>query len=272
MLPDILRNAKNDFIFCNNTSFVEDVYKAAMKIGFLPGRDFQLAAIASGVTFTGLGLLDRKGADENARILQVASQQPSNDPSKGDSDMDEKTKKDEEKAAEAAKNKPAGGAPDNPGTDDPQKRITELEMENKALKAKVAELQKRVEELEAERQAAANKSRARNLLAKLEKQGVDFGGDDEREMELKRLTELSDEAFAATEAAFSRMARKAKADAQAKEEKPDKPEKKEASIGYVPILKLAPTLWKESKEFYEQQKTKQKLSPETENEDTSSSI
>lgn len=46
-----------------------------------------------------------------------------------------------------------------------------------------------------------------------------------------------------------------------------KPEKKEASIGYVPILKLAPTLWKESKEFYEQQKTKQKLSPETENED-----
>lgn len=51
-----------------------------------------------------------------------------------------------------------------------------------------------------------------------------------------------------------------------------KPEKKEASIGYVPILKLAPTLWKESKEFYEQQKTKQKLSPETENEDTSSSI
>ncbi len=185
--------------------------------------------ILHGVTFTGLGLLDRKGADENARILQVASQQPGNDPSKGDSDMDEKTKKDEEKAAEAAKNKPAGGVPDTPGADDPQKRITELEKENKALKAKVAELQKRVEELEAERQAAANKSRARNLLAKLEKQGVDFGGDDEREMEMKRLTELSDEAFAATEAAFSRMARKAKADAQAKEEKPDKQEKKEAS-------------------------------------------
>ena len=48
-------------------------------------------------------------------------------------------------------------------------------------------------------------------------------------VELKRLTELSDEAFAATEAAFSRMARKAKADAQAKEEKPDKQEKKEAA-------------------------------------------
>ncbi|MGC3978085.1 MAG: hypothetical protein QM751_07550 [Paludibacteraceae bacterium] len=35
-----------------------------------------------------------------------------------------------------------------------------------------------------------------------------------------------------------------------------KPEKKEASIGYYPILKLAPTLWKESKAFYEQQKHK----------------
>jgi adenine-specific DNA-methyltransferase len=183
--------------------------------------------ILHGVTFTGLGLLDRKGADENARILQVASQQQGNDPSKGDSDMDDKTKKSDDKASGAAKEKPAGDAPDNGGGDDSQKRIAELEKENKALKAQVAELQKRIEELEAERQAAANKSRARNLLAKLEKQGVDFGGDDEREMELKRLTELSDEAFAATEAAFSRMVRKAKAEAEAKEEKADKPEKKE---------------------------------------------
>ena len=31
-------------------------------------------------------------------------------------------------------------------------------------------------------------------------------------------------------------------------------EKKETSVGYIPILKLAPTLWKESKEFYDQQK------------------
>lgn len=32
-----------------------------------------------------------------------------------------------------------------------------------------------------------------------------------------------------------------------------KQEKKEASIGYVPILKLAPALWKQSKEFYNEQ-------------------
>lgn len=184
--------------------------------------------ILHGVTFTGLGLLDRKGADENARILQVASQQQGNDPSKGDTDMDDKTTKPDDKAAGAAKKKAAEDAPDNGGGGDSQKRIAELEKENKALKAQVAELQKRIEELEAERQAAANKSRARNLLAKLEKQGVDFGGDDEREMEMKRLTELSDEAFAATEAAFSRMVRKSKAEAEAKEEKAEKKEEAKA--------------------------------------------
>ena len=44
------------------------------------GRDFNgqpVFEILHGVTFTGLGLLDRKGADENARILQVASLQSS---------------------------------------------------------------------------------------------------------------------------------------------------------------------------------------------------
>ncbi|VBB48074.1 Colicin V production protein [uncultured Paludibacter sp.] len=43
-----------------------------------------------------------------------------------------------------------------------------------------------------------------------------------------------------------------------------KQEKKEASIGYVPILKLAPSLWKESKKIYEQQKQKD-TSKETNN-------
>jgi hypothetical protein len=35
--------------------------------------------ILHGVTFTGLGLLDRQGADENARILQVASMEDTSD-------------------------------------------------------------------------------------------------------------------------------------------------------------------------------------------------
>jgi uncharacterized protein YcgL (UPF0745 family) len=48
---------------------------------------------------------------------------------------------------------------------------SELEKENRQLKAQVAELQKRIQELEAEQKAAASKSRAQKLITKLEKQG-----------------------------------------------------------------------------------------------------
>lgn len=181
--------------------------------------------ILHGVTFTGLGLLDRKGADENARILQVASQQHVNDSPEGDPDMDDKSKANKEKVAETGKEKEA---PDESGGggDDPQARIVELEKENKALKSQVAQLQKRVEELEAEQKSAANKARARNLLAKMEKQGVNFGGDDEREKELTRLAEMSDDAFVATEAAYDRMAKQAKADTKPEDKPADKADSK----------------------------------------------
>jgi adenine-specific DNA-methyltransferase len=52
--------------------------------------------------------------------------------------MDDKTKKSDDKASGAAKEKAVEDAPDNGGGDDPQKRIAELEKENKALKAQVA--------------------------------------------------------------------------------------------------------------------------------------
>jgi hypothetical protein len=35
------------------------------------------------------------------------------------------------------------------------------------------------------------------------------------------------------------------------------PDKKEASIGYYPVLKLAPTLWKEAKKTYQENKDRQ---------------
>ena len=109
--------------------------------------------ILHGVTFTGLGLLDRKGADENARILQVASvQEPSVEHQpKGDPTMDEKTKKPDESSADAAKKKQERQE-DNPAPGG------ELEKENRQLKAQVAELQKRIQELEAEQKAAASKA------------------------------------------------------------------------------------------------------------------
>ena len=174
--------------------------------------------ILHGVTFTGLGLLDRKGADENARILQVASlqSQPDQSQPEGDSTMEDKTKPTDDQAAktesDAAKKKPAQQEGD-------PARVTDLEKENRQLKAQVAELQKRVQELEAEQKAAACRSRAKRLLTRLEKQGLSFASDEDREAELKRLAELSDEAFAATEAAYERLPKSAKADKD-KEEKP----------------------------------------------------
>ena len=139
--------------------------------------------------------------------------------------MDEKDKSEEQPAEGAKKPRNPGGDQGGGGSGDQSKRIAELEQENKELKAKVAELQKRVQELESEQQAAANKSRAGKLIHRLEKQGVDFGGDEEREKELKHLAGLSDEAFAATEAAYERMARQTKADVKPE----DKPEPKKES-------------------------------------------
>ncbi|MHB9037071.1 MAG: DNA adenine methylase [Armatimonadota bacterium] len=162
--------------------------------------------ILHGVTFTGLGLLDRKGADENARITQVASDmtgQITNTISGGNPVEDDK-KETNEQHEEAAKKKeaPAGGT----APVDDKARIKELEQENKDLKNQIMELQKQVQVLEAESKAAANKARAAKLIARLEKSGMAFAGDEEREKELGRLAGLSDDAFAATEAAYERAA------------------------------------------------------------------
>ena len=109
----------------------------------------------------------------------------------------------DEQHEDAAKKKdaPAGGGA--PAVDD-KARIKELETENKQLKQQVLDLQKQVEELQAESKAAANKSRAAKLITKLEKSGMAFASDEEREKELARLAGLSDDAFAATEAAYDR--------------------------------------------------------------------
>ena len=116
--------------------------------------------------------------------------------------MDEKHKETEERAVEAAKKKDDGGGGTAP---DDKTRLKELERENKELKQQVLALQKQLEELEAEKKAAANRSRAQKLLRKIEKSGLAFESDEDREQELSRLAGLSDDAFAASEAAFERM-------------------------------------------------------------------
>lgn len=112
--------------------------------------------------------------------------------------MDPKDKKQDD-AAKAAKKKQEGQDDDTPPGD--------LEKENRELKAQVSKLQKRIQELEAEQKAAASQARAKKLINRLEKQGVSFASDDEREAEMKRLVGLSDDAFSATEAAYERLAK-----------------------------------------------------------------
>lgn len=177
------------------------------------GGDFQGQAvyeILHGITFTGLGLLDRKGADENARITQVASQGAAI--SKGDT-MDEPIRDAADVDAAKKSTPPAGGgAP----LQDPAAQLKELEQENKQLKQQVLDLQKQVDELQAAQKAAANRSKAQTLVRKLERQGLKFGTDDEKDAEINRLAGLSDDAFSASEAAFGRMAQttSGKADAE----------------------------------------------------------
>ena len=204
---------------------------AKFKGGVFDGKP--VFEILHGVTFTGLGLLDRKGADENARITQVATinQQTHFNEAEGGPAMDDKTK--DNGAGEAAKKKPDGGGGGFPPADAPgggdKATQPDLEKENKALKQKVLELQKRIDELEAEQKAAANKARAQKLVSRLEKQGIALGDEEERESELKRLAGLSDDAFAATEAAWERMVKSRKAEGGKPEAgESQQPEKKES--------------------------------------------
>lgn len=190
---------------CGKTVTSKDEY--CVHLRKFKGADYQgkpVFEILHGVTFTGLGLLDRKGADDNARITQVASQEERacNCDNTGGNSVDDIQKETEEQL-EAAKKKDAPGEGAAPPVDD-KARIKELEAENKDLKNQVLELQKRVDDLEAESKAAANKARAQKLVRKLEKAGMSFASDEDKDQELNRLAGLSDDAFAATEAAYDK--------------------------------------------------------------------
>jgi len=217
------------------------------------GGDFQgqpVYEILHGVTFTGLGLLDRKGADENARITQVAATNahiagddadrlssgelaPGHhakgkqvasqgaDHSEGDT-MDEPNRDAADTDAAKKTTPPAGGG--TPPANDAE-RVKALEKENQQLKQQVLDLQQQVDELLAAQKAAANRTKAQTLVRKLERQGLKFGTDEEKDAEVGRLAGLSDEAFAATEQAYAKMAQQAmpgKTDAADKNSHADK--------------------------------------------------
>lgn len=128
-------------------------------------------------------------------------------------------KNQEQPDAEAAKKKSGGAPPEGGGGDNA--RLKELEKENAELKQKLTEAQKRIQQLEGEQRAAANRSRAEKLIRKVGKLGVSFESDEERSKELERLAGLSDDAFAATEAAYERLPKLPPKKADDKQELPE---------------------------------------------------
>jgi hypothetical protein len=145
--------------------------------------------ILHGITFTGVGLLDREGADDRAEIQQVAAIQP------GGKTMPPKEKKD------------LGADQDLTALSDEEKiklieklqaTIAKMEKEMETLTAKMAAV-------EAEAKKAARKTKAESLLTKWEAAGRKFEGEASRAAELERLSAMSDEAYSATEDVVSTL-------------------------------------------------------------------
>jgi len=144
--------------------------------------------ILHGITFTGVGLLDREGADDRAEIQQVAAIQPGGEtmPPKEKKDVtgeDLTALSDEEKIKLIEKL---------------QATIAKMEKEMETMTAKMAAV-------EAEAKKAARKTKAESLLTKWEAAGRKFEGEASRAAELERLSAMSDDAYAATEQVVSTM-------------------------------------------------------------------
>lgn len=175
-----------------------------------------------GVTFTGVGVLDRKGADEQAKITQVASQQATQSDEGSTTTMTPEEKAAAEAAALAAaesskkdtdadaagKGAPGGGVPMG-------EQIKTLQAENDALKKENDALKKQVSDMEAKQKAADNKAKAEKLVKSLIGSGLKFGDDKAVEAEVSRLSGLSDDAYAAAEATYQQVATQLKAQAAA---------------------------------------------------------
>jgi len=185
------------------------------------GREYRgkkVYEILHNITFTGIGLLDKAGADENARILTVATQpitmmagyaeinntedshmSENKDPEKGGkekqaetdiqtSDLKAKLQEESEKLKSLKVQ-----------ADEKDDRIKELETELEKASKELEKAQKKIEALEREKQAAKQKAKAESLLKKWERIGRSFESDEERKKELGRLISMSEEALGAIE-------------------------------------------------------------------------
>jgi adenine-specific DNA-methyltransferase len=187
------------------------------------GKDYKGKAcfeILHGVTFTGMGLLDREGADERAAIERVAANTESHENERSEAMADKEEKR-------------VGAEPPDPSELSEtekmkliQKQQTEIERLTKELEA----LRRQLEESQAEQRRNARKAKAEELLKEWETRGRDFSDDEVRKAEIERLMALSDDAFEATLHAVKSFAAPVRKNEDEEEDedggKPGKPAKK----------------------------------------------
>lgn len=113
--------------------------------------------------------------------------------------MEDETKNTENTENEAANEKLAAKV------EELEKRIKELEGENRDLKSKLDDTSKKYEKVKAEQEATKRRARAEKFVKTLEEKGLRFKDEEDREAELERLASLSDDAFKASEDAYSRV-------------------------------------------------------------------
>jgi len=213
------------------------------------GRDYRgdpVYEILHNITFTGMGLLDRKGADERAVITKVASQVNNlKEEAMSEEDIKKLTNENERLKAEvldlkeqlksktkaeesAAAEKQRAEAAAKSKKDEEIERLTN---ENEALKKQVEELQGKAKAYEAEKQQAARRTRASELVSLWEKRGRSFAGDEDRVKEIERLAALDDASFTAAKSMVDSMsdvaAKKEPAGKKDEPKDPDNPDKKE---------------------------------------------
>jgi len=163
------------------------------------GRKYQgkdVFEILHGITFTGMGLLDREGADEKAEIRQVAHHHTNH---RGGKPMGDETKKKTQGADDVVD-------PSELSDTEKDKLIRTQQGEIERLNKELDGLRKKLDDSEAAHKAVVRKAKAESLMKQWEDAGRAFDSDDAKTAEMDRLLKLTDEAFAATEAAVQAFA------------------------------------------------------------------
>ena len=86
-----------------------------------------------------------------------------------------------------------------------ENELKKMQQQNEELLKKVDELQKKVDEYEAEKAKSARKVKATELVAKWEQRGKTFENEEAKTVEIERLSELDESAFAATEQVIEQL-------------------------------------------------------------------